>query len=573
MITRVGPRKLLRGSSLRRHELIFFFIILLLVFINSSITIITFRSTTTMLTNALIANSKLVGVLYKIDNSYQKLVLNLQDLVVSVDRNKLSALYNELTNLKNYNQLTDYYSKSYTATSDAQAVPTQALSSALASVDSKIDKIVDLLIAQKQEDAQNTLNDLRNNELKRIQGEISAFITSNERLINQLIQDVEQRKAITWMRTLIFNFVIVAGIILLVYFFDKRVTKPLMQLTRKFDEINSGNLSINLKHLEQDTVKEVNILILAADTMRIRLLNSFEAIQQHNDALEQRIQERTAELYKQNESLNNAMEALKIAQLRLINAEKQTFITKLAQNLLHRINTPLGNAIMALDLVYTNFISLYSVLNTEDFQEVNTSFQLILKSQFRIKETMDSLNAMLAIDRSEQPHRIVPQEIIEEQFEKVRMTQPYHWHLLLETMNPSGDGDVNDDVAAPFTLTYRLQEKNLTLCMESLFRYLLHVHDSEQPEKTTILKIIENEKSLCLVILDSELDKNLDNFDSLEAYTHYLAREDNINLDLAFVIHCVNTGMDGSVDLILDSSDQKALLITLPTLEDSNEDL
>src|SRR6476661_5010288 len=83
-----------------------------------------------------------------------------------------------------------------------------------------------------------------------------------------------------------------------------------------------------------------------------------ELLTRQNLLLEQGVKERTAELSKQKEALENALIDLKSTQLQLIHAEKMASLGQLTAGIAHEIQNPL------------NFVNNFSEVNTELLLEV-----------------------------------------------------------------------------------------------------------------------------------------------------------------------------------------------------------
>lgn len=66
-----------------------------------------------------------------------------------------------------------------------------------------------------------------------------------------------------------------------------------------------------------------------------------------NEALEQRVAERTAELAASNQELSSAMATLTRTQDELVHSEKLASLGKLVAGVAHELNTPIGNALTA----------------------------------------------------------------------------------------------------------------------------------------------------------------------------------------------------------------------------------
>ncbi|MCH8157480.1 MAG: HAMP domain-containing protein, partial [Nitrospinae bacterium] len=99
-----------------------------------------------------------------------------------------------------------------------------------------------------------------------------------------------------------FTLVIAAVGLVVVLFFSRRITRPLRRITRSADEISAGATNVPLPI---DSGDEIGSLARSFATMVAKLKAGREALQEAHDRLEVRVQERTAELKRSNQELEN----------------------------------------------------------------------------------------------------------------------------------------------------------------------------------------------------------------------------------------------------------------------------
>lgn len=106
-----------------------------------------------------------------------------------------------------------------------------------------------------------------------------------------------------------------------------------------------------------------------------------KSLQEQNNLLEQRVQERTVELNQQKEALQNSLTELKATQLHLIQKEKMASLGELTAGIAHEIQNPL------------NFVNNFSELSAELISELKEEIEA--NNQTNSLAMADELGVML----------------------------------------------------------------------------------------------------------------------------------------------------------------------------------
>ncbi|MGE5086699.1 MAG: ATP-binding protein [Bacillota bacterium] len=138
-------------------------------------------------------------------------------------------------------------------------------------------------------------------------------------------------------------------------------------------------------HTEKD---ELDILVDSINQFKIELVEANKQLEQLNQALEQKVADRTRELTTKNQSLEKAMFQIKRMQATLVAQEKLASLGSLTASVAHEIRNPL------------NFVLNFSELLTEseDTEEVREISRVVLKHSQRIDQIVRSMQILSGYD-------------------------------------------------------------------------------------------------------------------------------------------------------------------------------
>jgi signal transduction histidine kinase len=131
-----------------------------------------------------------------------------------------------------------------------------------------------------------------------------------------------------------------------------------------------------------------------------------------NTQLEARVAQRTAELQQVNQDLSEALYVLKIAQKRLVHAEKLSALGALVAGVAHELNTPIGNSLTMASTLEEKAQAFEHALETglrrSDVQnfaaDIRAAADLMVRNLSRAGSIVDSFK-QVAVVKSQADHR------------------------------------------------------------------------------------------------------------------------------------------------------------------------
>ncbi|MFM6930068.1 MAG: ATP-binding protein [Bdellovibrio sp.] len=174
----------------------------------------------------------------------------------------------------------------------------------------------------------------------------------------------------------------------LYFIFNRIVVVHIKRIAEHLQSHPKDVSALKLSRPTHDEKDELDILVESINQFKIELVDANKQLEQLNQALEQKVADRTRELTTKNQSLEKAMFQIKRMQATLVAQEKLASLGSLTASVAHEIRNPL------------NFVLNFSELLTEsdDTEEVREISRVVLKHSQRIDQIVRSMQILSGYD-------------------------------------------------------------------------------------------------------------------------------------------------------------------------------
>jgi len=332
---------------------------------------------------------------------------------------------------------------------------------------------------------------------------------------------------------IIFILITMLVILIITNLIVVRIFKPIEDLTEEMSILDSGNLKkgISSKLLEDDT--EIGILANEVDSMRLRLLESFNRIEIYNNELENIVNHRTKDLQE-------ALKQVQENQHAVIELERNKGMSVLMKNLAHRLNTPLGTSI-----TMTSYLKKLIESDEINIEDINEAMSIIESSQNRVKDVINQLGYILEADKKSEYILLDIEKIFAKAQSSLGLYHPHAIDLTFENK---------------ITSSHLISQVYL---LQSFARILTFLLDHTKENVAIHIKAYEEDNDLIILIDVAETDIPFDIEDIFTPFHSSNFEGDERGLDMFIAYDLVTRCMNGEIKSIIDENGRFTLRIKI----------
>lgn len=564
-----NPKRKSPLRSIRSYQRALLSVFLIVVIFNAVFGIMIIWRVTERYTTLIEMSYKQSAYVNELEKGYTKMLLELHDFVFQGKKSdNLENLYLQLAEVKTVNQLIVSGSEKLAQTDVNESERMAVIQSAIVGLEKLIDNLVVISRSGSQQEAEALLMDAEDNQLAYLSYNIKLYMKEQKQTLNGLNNQmtVERNYMLVY---LVFVNAIILGIFYYVEMVLGRVIyKPILTLSRHMGSLDPDALGTPLEEDWHNQVKEMRMLGDAAEEMRKRLKEAFGKISEQNEVLEEKVQVRTTELSRMNVKLQDTLDDLQETQKNLIGVKRQEVVNHLVKNLLHRVNSPLGTAIVSLDYVLKEMqeddrsiaesgvtksrgveiqgCEATSVLNSEYVEHLG----ITMTSLKRIRVIMDSLKRMLDYNESEKLTDVASMQVFEAAF--------------IEVFGSRSDSNRLIYIEEIMACVIRIKAESLKKAFVSLFTFTVEQRQDKQGIPPARIRTFITGNAFVVEYYDESLKSIEDSHGNFDPYSYANFQTNDTGLEMVILHNLVTMALNGTVTLMNEQDGVKMLKISIP---------
>jgi len=340
-------------------------------------------------------------------------------------------------------------------------------------------------------------------------------------------------------------------------YFSRFLAQLQLSPNELFEQVNFHQQKREL--LENHAKQQLTVISQLENEVSQRL-HAEQEIRSLNDDLEQRVQQRTQELSKTNNELNQILTELKQTQSQLLENEKMASLGSLVAGVAHEINTPIGIVLTSISFMKERCDGIINALTQQSLtakqltlftKELHQGFDLSMNNIQRAVELIESFK-LIAVD-----------SIVDEARE---INLQYYLEDILRSLQPKVKGtNIKIELNCPESIIIYSYPGALAQITNNLvINSLLHAFEPQQTGKVTI-SAQQQDNIITLTYCDDGCSLDSETITRLfEPFYTTKRGEGGSGLGAHIVYNLVTQRLKGSVELITKQLKGKCFKITIP---------